>query len=181
MIRKIPTKIAIKKVFKDRAMFMDADTGETFDFDGWIRRGPGTKSIICSNNRVAIPDFIVLKFYNGLGFNSKITDPRFSRYNIYVRDGGCCMFCGKALPYQKGAFTFDHIHPKSRGGAKDWHNIVLSCHECNRKKANKSLEDSGMKLREKPIKPSPEYLRSRSVKIRNAIWRQNDDKLARFI
>jgi len=91
------------------------------------------------------------------------------------------MFCGKFLPYQKGAFTYDHVHPKSKGGSKDWENIVLSCHECNRKKGNKNLEESGMKLRERPCKPSPEFLRAKSIKIRNAIWKSNDEKLAKFI
>lgn len=181
LIKKMPTKQAIKKVFNERAKFLDPDSGETFDFDGWAKRGWKENFIICSNTKIERPDFIVLTHYNGQGCNTNNREARFSRYNIYVRDGGRCMFCGKHLPFAKGAFTFDHLHPKSKGGPKDWLNIVLSCHQCNRKKGNKSLEESGLKLREKPIKPTPEYLRARGLKIRNEIWKEQDPRLSRFI
>lgn len=83
---------------------------------------------------------------------------RFSRENVYLRDAGLCQYCGKAV--SRADATFDHVKPKSQGGTRTWDNIVLACVPCNQKKADRSPERAGMKLRATPRKPDqlPDYV-----------------------
>jgi len=173
-IDKMSLKAAFHIVYKGRAIFMDKDTGETFGYDAWLQKDPGECFVYFANQKVSRPSHIVLKYYNGQGTSPKIQDPCPSRWNFYVRDNASCQYCGKKLPYQKGGFTFDHVHPKSKGGDKDWTNIVIACHHCNRSKENKSIEESGMKLLSVPKKPTAEELRSKAIKIRQQIWKEEE-------
>lgn len=66
------------------------------------------------------------------------------RMRVYRRDKGRCRFCGVSLT--RGAFTLDHLYPRSRGGP-DWDiNLVVSCTQCNNQKGDKTIEDMGMEL-----------------------------------
>lgn len=76
---------------------------------------------------------------------------KFSRENVYNRDGGKCQYCSKDLT--KSESTYDHVLPKSRGGKTDWDNIVIACGKCNQKKRNRTPEEAGMHLKCKPYKP----------------------------
>lgn len=76
---------------------------------------------------------------------------RFSRENVYRRDEYKCQYCGTQFDVED--LTLDHVFPASRGGKKSWENIVTACTWCNSKKADKSLEQFGMRLVRKPGKP----------------------------
>jgi len=76
---------------------------------------------------------------------------RFSRINIYVRDGFSCQYCGTR--HFAEDLTFDHVIPRAAGGKTSWENIVAACVPCNRAKANRSVAEAGMQLRRKPQKP----------------------------
>ena len=76
----------------------------------------------------------------------------FTRNNIYFRDGHICQYCGKRQA--KSRLTFDHVHPKSRGGKTNWENIVTCCHPCNRRKADMFPMEADMPLRRIPREPS---------------------------
>ncbi|MFQ5792649.1 MAG: HNH endonuclease [Acidobacteriota bacterium] len=76
----------------------------------------------------------------------------FSRANIYIRDKYGCQYCGRRLPSTE--LTFDHIIPVSRGGRKDWENIVTCCIDCNRRKGGKTPEQAGLRLLRLPRRPS---------------------------
>lgn len=67
-------------------------------------------------------------------------DSRASSKQILRRDGHTCAYCGKQ------ATTVDHILPKSRGGGWTWGNLVAACVPCNSFKADRTPEESGMKL-----------------------------------
>lgn len=76
---------------------------------------------------------------------------KFSRLNVFLRDGFRCQYCG-----ERGAMsdlTYDHVFPRSRGGATSWENIVTACRDCNFSKANRTPEEAGMKLRKVPVRP----------------------------
>lgn len=75
----------------------------------------------------------------------------FTRKNIYDRDNHKCQYCGKNVSLKK--MTFDHVKPKSQGGLTNWRNIVCACWKCNAKKANKTPQEAGMKLIQKPYAP----------------------------
>ena len=76
---------------------------------------------------------------------------KFSRVNIYGRDRYTCQFCGKKKPIAE--LTYDHVVPRSQGGKTTWTNIVTACGTCNRKKANRTPEQAGMRLLAQPVQP----------------------------
>lgn len=77
---------------------------------------------------------------------------RFSRANVYIRDGGRCQYCWKHFPEKD--LTLDHVLPQVRGGKKTWENIVSACIHCNQRKGNRTPEEAEMKLLKKPHAPS---------------------------
>lgn len=74
---------------------------------------------------------------------------RFSRQNVFKRDGFECQYCG-ARPRQ---LTIDHVQPVSRGGKDAWDNVVASCIRCNHKKAARTPDEARMVLKRKPCEP----------------------------
>lgn len=76
---------------------------------------------------------------------------KFSRVNVFTRDGFRCCYC--ATPGQFKELNYDHVLPRHLGGKTVWENIVTSCYPCNSKKANRTPEQAGMKLRKQPFKP----------------------------
>lgn len=76
---------------------------------------------------------------------------RFSRVNIYARDGYRCQYCGDRC--KMGELTYDHVMPRSRGGRTEWTNIVSACSTCNGRKGGRTPEQAGMKLLKKPVQP----------------------------
>lgn len=77
---------------------------------------------------------------------------KFSRVNIYARDGYTCQYCGVRLSISE--LTYDHVVPRSQGGATDWTNIVTCCHACNRVKGGRTPRQAGMQLRALPVQPN---------------------------
>ena len=79
-------------------------------------------------------------------------EAKFSRRNIYARDGHKCQYCGRRYPTDD--LTCDHVVPRSRGGKAEWSNIVTCCVPCNRRKGGRTPTEARMKLRRKPTRPS---------------------------
>jgi len=77
---------------------------------------------------------------------------KFSRVNIYARDHYRCQYCGDACGID--ALTYDHVLPRSKGGKTTWENIVSACYACNRRKANRTPAEAGMKLLSVPKRPT---------------------------
>ena len=78
---------------------------------------------------------------------------RYNRTNIFIRDDYKCQYCNTKL--NKKNKTIDHVIPKSDKnypGPTRWDNVVACCSKCNHKKANKTPEESGMKLYNGPPK-----------------------------
>ena len=73
-----------------------------------------------------------------------------SKQNILKRDRKVCQYCGAS----DGYMTVDHIIPRSLGGRETWENLVCACPECNNRKGDRTLEQAGMKLINKPVKPN---------------------------
>jgi len=76
---------------------------------------------------------------------------KFSRLNIYARDAFTCQYCRQAFATEE--LTFDHVHPRSRGGRTEWTNIVTCCVDCNAAKADRTPAEAGMQLARAPKKP----------------------------
>jgi 5-methylcytosine-specific restriction endonuclease McrA len=95
-----------------------------------------------------IPSIIRLKSYVQVRKNTAI---RFSRENIYLRDGYRCQYCARSFGPRE--LTLDHVIPVSRGGRKEWTNIVTACRRCNQKKGNRSPHEVDMTLKTRPTAP----------------------------
>lgn len=76
---------------------------------------------------------------------------QFTRANIYTRDQYTCQYCRNT--YATADLTFDHVLPVSRGGKRQWDNIVTCCIPCNRRKGSRTPEEAGMTLWRVPRKP----------------------------
>jgi len=77
---------------------------------------------------------------------------RFSRPNVYQRDGYCCQYCGKRKPASQ--LSYDHVVPRSAGGRTDWTNIVTACRPCNTRKDSQTCDEAGMFPLKTPRRPS---------------------------
>jgi 5-methylcytosine-specific restriction endonuclease McrA len=73
---------------------------------------------------------------------------RLTRSNVFLRDAHTCQYCGEKFREQD--LTWDHVLPRSHGGATRWENIVAACSPCNTKRAN----NVRIRPRKEPWKPS---------------------------
>lgn len=51
------------------------------------------------------------------------------RFNVFMRDGFRCQYCGRAAPDVE--LEADHVHPRSKGGPDTMANLVTACVACN--------------------------------------------------
>jgi len=77
---------------------------------------------------------------------------KFSRTNVMTRDGFTCQYCGVRLTMSE--LNYDHVVPRRLGGRTEWENIVTACYPCNARKAGRTPEAAGMRLRRKPVRPT---------------------------
>lgn len=136
----------------------------TFDFESWaelsaeLGRGPAAgpaqtsavdDDVIRTPRMVLkVPRVIVLQVYDRL----PRTQVRFSRQNIYLRDGFTCQYCGRTL--NRTQLNLDHVVPRSQGGRTSWENVVCSCVRCNLSKGGRTPEQAGLRLLRPPRRPS---------------------------
>jgi len=76
---------------------------------------------------------------------------KFSRINVFTRDGFRCQYCGDKK--RMSELNYDHVVPRDKGGRTEWDNIVTACYPCNDRKRNRTPEQAGMKLARRPVKP----------------------------
>ena len=90
-----------------------------------------------------------------------------SRRNILKRDEHQCQYClRKSIP-----MTIDHIIPKEKKGPDSWENLVACCHNCNRRKSNRTPEGAEMKLIRKPKQPNRIHYIRQFVKRDQSNWK----------
>jgi 5-methylcytosine-specific restriction endonuclease McrA len=86
------------------------------------------------------------------GFRRHAKPVKFSRVNIYARDGYKCQYCGARCSVSE--LTYDHVVPRARGGKTTWENIVTCCYPCNGSKGNRTPLEAGLRLRMVPVRPT---------------------------
>ena len=74
-----------------------------------------------------------------------------TRRNIAIRDHSSCQYCGVVL--ETSEYTIDHVLPRVRGGRSVWTNLALACVQCNKRKSNRTPQEAGLMLRQKPAAP----------------------------
>ena len=122
----------------------------TFDFESWsaLSAANSDEIVRTMSRAIKVPRVILLQIYDRL---PKV-HVRFSRHNIYLRDGDTCQYCQKHLP--RSDLNLDHVIPRSRGGRTTWENVVCCCIACNLKKGARTPPEAGMRLLRTPGRPS---------------------------
>ena len=144
---------ALTLLFEGHAEVVCAENGafNTFDFTEWrdfSERFPHEEeSIHTIRFRIRIPKVVLLLFFDRLPHK----EVKFTRHNIFERDGNTCQYCGKV--FDRRDLNIDHVIPRDRGGTTVWDNVVCSCIACNTRKANRTPGEAGMKLVRKPKRP----------------------------
>jgi 5-methylcytosine-specific restriction endonuclease McrA len=120
-----------------------------FDFQSWSALAADTHpdTVGTVSRRIRVPRVIVLLACEHLP-RARV---RFSRHNIYLRDGNRCQYCGRG--FQRAELNLDHVIPRSRGGITTWENVVCSCVACNLRKGGRTPDEANMKLLRTPARP----------------------------
>lgn len=162
----ISVRRSLVLLYRDLAEVIDVEGRQFFNynFENWIELGmmaeeAGTdeEMIRSVSFAVRVPRVLRLLNYDKVPKQSL----RFNRRNLFARDGNQCQYCGKH--YSLSQLSFDHVIPKSRGGATNWENVVCCCLTCNGRKGDRSPEESGLKLIRQPRRPKQNPLLSQKL------------------
>lgn len=137
-------------LWNQTARAVDPGNYQTYTWSDWARLTPpvGEPCIRTARQRLRVPEVVTLTEYDRLPEASVA----FSRRNIFKRDHYTCQYCG----LQPGAeeLTIDHVVPRSHGGTSTWDNCVLACVACNKRKADRTPVQAGLRLRKPPVRPT---------------------------
>lgn len=102
--------------------------------------------------------------------NRRWKPPRFRKKVLFNRDGWSCQYCGIKLSWD--TIEIEHIMPVSRGGPTSWQNCVAACKPCNKRKADQTPDEAGMRLLSVPREPSPLHFWDIA---RSSVWHDDWD------
>jgi 5-methylcytosine-specific restriction endonuclease McrA len=140
---------ALVLLWNESARVVEPEDFVLYSWEEWaaLPAVDGSPCIRTGRARLRVPEVLALTHYDKV--------PRsvvaFSRRNVAKRDHHTCQYCG----VQPGSdeLTIDHIVPRSRGGPSNWTNCVAACVTCNARKADRTLEQAGFRLRKTPTRP----------------------------
>jgi 5-methylcytosine-specific restriction endonuclease McrA len=92
--------------------------------------------------------------------------PAVNRREVLRRDKHACQYCGSTK-----YLTLDHVIPTSKGGKHSWDNVVTACEKCNNRKGDRTPQQAGMILRNKPKTPVHPI-----VAFAEQFWRSHNNK-----
>ena len=153
---------ALVLLWNESARVVDPADYRLYTWADWslLRPRDGERFIQAVRLRLRVPEVIVLAEYDRL----PTAAVSFSRRNVFKRDHWACQYCGGQPGGEE--LTIDHVIPRSQGGTSTWENCVLACIGCNKRKADRTPHQAGMRLRKVPVRPTwkPIYARD-SVRI----------------
>lgn len=120
-----------------------------------------------SNWETRVPSVIMLK-----EFQKKKGYVRYSKMNVFLRDGFVCQYCG--IKVTRKTATLDHVLPVSHGGKSTWENSTTACAPCNAGKGNNKHHVP----KHKPHKPTYWEL---VEKRKNQAWDLHHPSWAQFL
>lgn len=129
----LPVRRAVVLLMKERAQVVKADV---------------ERRIRSERDEMALPLVIRLVSYVRIPF----AQAAWSRKAVLMRDG-VCQYCGRQGT-REHPLTVDHVVPRSAGGANSWLNTVAACYSCNHRKAGRTPQQAGMRLRREPFVPT---------------------------
>ncbi len=124
---------------------------KTFDFDSWAQLSAERRTTATSSAPSTAPSGCRASSCCSSTTASRKTKVRFSRHNIYMRDGNTCQYCGEELP--RVDLNLDHVVPRAQGGRTTWENVVCCCIDCNLSKGARTPDQAGLKLLKMPVRP----------------------------
>jgi 5-methylcytosine-specific restriction endonuclease McrA len=141
---------ALVLLFNESARAVDPADYQTYQWEDWSKLRPrdGEPFIQAVRFRVRVPEVIALVGYDRLPSAAVA----FSRRNLFKRDRYTCQYCG-AQPGSE-ELSIDHVVPRAQGGQSRWDNCVLACLACNHRKADRTPQQAGMRLRRPPVQPA---------------------------
>jgi len=144
-------KEAVILLSRGSAKALCTSTFIAYSWDNWIENSDKlqcvTAFIKTPNMNVPAPQVIILTNYDAI----YRTTVKFSTRAVYRRDNYTCAYCNKKKKVED--LSIDHIIPKAKKGKTDWLNCITACFECNNRKSDQTLQESGMKLHFKPTVP----------------------------
>jgi 5-methylcytosine-specific restriction endonuclease McrA len=156
---------SLTMLWNESALVIDPDDFKLYKWADWARLAPreGEPFIRTVTFRLRVPEVLTLTWHDRPR-HSAVT---FCRRNVFNRDHQTCQYCGSRPGTEE--LTIDHVIPRSQAGQTHWENCVLACVPCNARKANRTPEQAGMKLRRQPVRPAWKPLYDCSA-IRIASW-----------
>lgn len=151
--------VGVRRAFsllcQDHARVINTQNGEFAPMDAgqWFaysqETGPHPEDAVIHTIRlpILIPKVLLLRVFDRL----PITEIKFNRENVFIRDSYTCQYTGKRC--RVSDLTLDHVIPRERGGRTSWENIVTCRKDVNFQKANQLPHEAGLKLIRKPFKP----------------------------
>jgi 5-methylcytosine-specific restriction endonuclease McrA len=140
---------ALVMLWNGTAKVVDPEDYRLSTWEEWMTLTPrdGAACIRTARVRLRVPEVIALQQYDRV----PLAAVTFSRRNVSKRDHYTCQYCGA----QPGVaeLTVDHIVPRSHGGHSSWTNCVAACVPCNARKADRTPEQAGMRLKRSPTRP----------------------------
>ncbi|MHC5542613.1 HNH endonuclease [Singulisphaera rosea] len=142
-------------LWNESAFVVDPEDFRLYAWSDWAKLVPreGEAFIRTVAFRMRVPEVLTLTRHD----RPRHTAVTFCRRNVFKRDHSTCQYCGRQPGSEE--LTIDHVIPRSQGGLTTWENCVLACVTCNARKANRTPELAGMKLRKTPVRPAwkPHY------------------------
>jgi len=141
---------ALVMLWNETARIVDPADYQLYTWEDWSRLRPrdDERFIQAVRFRLRVPEVITLSGYDRLPA-AAVT---FSRRNIFKRDRYTCQYCGAQPGTEE--LTLDHVIPRAQGGESRWENCVLACLACNKRKADRTPQQAGMRLRKEPVQPT---------------------------
>ena len=139
---------ALVLLWNESARVVDPADYQLYTWADWSRLAPRDDEPVIRTirQRLRVPEVIALTAYDRLP-TAAVT---FSRRNIFKRDHFTCQYCSVQPGPEE--LTIDHVVPRSQSGTSTWENCVLSCVDCNKKKADRTPEQAGVRLRKQPVR-----------------------------
>jgi len=156
-IHVISVRRSLVLLYRDLAEVIDVERGQymNYSFENWIELSqlmadqpqPEDEVIHSVSFAIRVPRVLRLLAYDKVPKQTL----RFNRRNLFARDDYTCQYCGDPFPLSQ--LSFDHVIPRSRGGATSWDNVVSCCLACNSRKGDRLPAEAGLKLLKKPVRP----------------------------
>lgn len=143
---------AIKYIVLEKATVLEF-------YEDWI--------VHSSNWETRVPAVMILRDYE-----KRKTGIRFSKQNVFLRDGYTCQYCGDDVTRKTA--TLDHVLPTSHGGKTTFENCCTACSDCNSNKGN----NKKIVPKIKPWKPNYFQLVDRRKKLK---WDLQHESWANYL